>query len=149
MKFPSKVICGIQSVLILASRYGEGSLSASQIAKKVSVGVMGLEQILNFLKRNGFLRSVRGPQGGYVLAKKPSEITLARLFHTLVGENIFPTGKIDFSTTEELELSNFIFWKRLEQSFEKTLTGMTIQDLLTEARRAKKSKVSSGYPFHI
>ncbi|HTL70545.1 MAG TPA: Rrf2 family transcriptional regulator, partial [Candidatus Eisenbacteria bacterium] len=73
MKFSTRTLYGLKAVLVLAGRYGEGSLPVSQIARKEHLSVAYLEQILNGLKRKGFVKSVRGPQGGYVLAKKPSE----------------------------------------------------------------------------
>src|SRR3990167_5310089 len=83
MKFSTRTLYGLKAILVLASRHGEGSMVVSQIAKKEGISVPYLEQILNALKKKGFVKSVRGPQGGYVLSRKPSEISLRLLFYAL------------------------------------------------------------------
>ena len=95
MKFSTHTLYGLKAVLVLASRFGEGSVSVSQIAKKEGLSVAYLEQILNALKKKGFVKSVRGPQGGYVLTKKPSEIRLDELLYILGNKNLLDLdGKI-------------------------------------------------------
>ena len=153
MKFSTRVQYGLKATLILASRYGEGSLSASQIAKREEIPVLCLEQILNYLKRKGFLKSVRGPKGGYILAKKPAETSLEKLFHTLIDKSIFPQGSElqgPSQKVDEVSIANWIVWKKLKNSFDEALSGVTLKDLIDEGRRIQKSKPDSGhYSFHI
>ncbi len=152
MKFSTRTLYGLKAVLVLAARFGEGSLSVSQIAKKESISVAYLEQILNSLKKKGLVKSVRGPQGGYILSKKPSEIDLASLFFSfedfLLKEE---SGKSKISQeADEVSIGNFIFWRKLKSSIEKGLSGLTLKDLIDEARRVRKSKNHpSEHTFHI
>ncbi|MBI3315364.1 MAG: Rrf2 family transcriptional regulator [Candidatus Omnitrophica bacterium] len=151
MKFSTRTVYGLKAVLALAVRYGEGSLSASQIAKKEGISVAYLEQILHTLKKKGFVKSVRGPQGGYGLVKNPSQTTLLSFFYLLTGKDPFE----DYSKVSSLHelhdsaIANFIFWKKFATSIEKTLSEVTLTDLIQEARRLKKGKGSSGLNFHI
>ncbi len=152
MKFSTRTLYGLRAVLVLASRFGEGSLSVSQIAKKEGISVAYLEQILNALKKKGFLKSVRGPQGGYVLAKKPSDISLEALFYTLVGkESSELAGKSGItSEMDEVAIANFIFWKKWQSFLEKGLAQISLKELIDEARRLKKNKPAAAtYAFHI
>lgn len=152
MKFSTRTIYGLQAVLVLASRYGEGSLSVSQIAKREDISVAYLEQILNALKKKGLVKSVRGPQGGYMLAKKPSELTLKQLFDSLEGAGSEWGGGREAlkADADEVKIANFIFWKRLRASFEEGLTSFSLKNLMDQARQTKKEKKSStAYPFHI
>jgi len=152
MKFSTRTLYGLKAVLVLAGRFGQGSLSVSQIAKKEGISVAYLEQILNTLKKKGFVKSVRGPQGGYVLSKKPSEITLEVLFHTL-EDGSFPETeqRLSISTdTSEIAIGNFVFWKKLRASINEGLAGVTLKELMDEARRLKKTKPqSSHYALNI
>ena len=151
MKFSTRTIYGLKAVLVLASRFGAGSLSVSRIAKKESISVAYLEQILNSLKKKGLVKSVRGPQGGYILAKTPSEISLESLFYTLEKTDFGEVGK-NFRIsleTDEASIANVLFWKKLKSSVEEGLGGVTLKDLIDESRRIKKSKSQSSYPFHI
>lgn len=149
MKFSTRTLYGLKAILVLASRFGEGSLSVSQIAKKESISVAYLEQILNALKKKGVVKSVRGPQGGYVLTKKPSDISLKTLFYVLADEVQEATnGHSGAADGDEICAANQIFWKRLRHSIDEGLGGVTLKDLLDEARKARKGRGSS-YAFNI
>lgn len=151
MKFSTRTLYGLKAILVLASRHGEGSMSASMIAKKEDISVAYLEQILNALKRKGFVKSVRGPQGGYVLAKKPSEISLEALFSVLVDKNFFELMP-KFSITaqsDETGIANYIFWQKMKNSLEKGLAQTSLKDLVDEARRLKRSKNPVNPSFNI
>src|SRR3989338_8460283 len=151
MKFSTRTIYGLKAVLVLASRFGEGSLSVSQIAKKEGISVAYLEQILNALKKKGFVKSVRGPQGGYVLAKKPSEISLDSLLFILGNKNFMDlNNQLTISAeTDEVSIANLIFWKKFKSSIETGLSKISLKDLIDEARSLKKSKSHAHYTFNI
>ena len=151
MKFSTRTLYGLKAVLVLASRFGEGSVSVSQIAKKEGLSVAYLEQILNALKKKGFVKSVRGPQGGYVLVKKPSEIRLDTLLYVLGNKNLLDLdGKINVTPeTDEIAIANLIFWKKFKSSIETGLAAASLKDIIDEARRMKKGKPHTQYAFHI
>ena len=151
MKFSTRTLYGLKAVLVLASRFGEGSLSVSLISKKEGISSAYLEQILNTLKKKGFVKSVRGPQGGYVLAKKPSEITLNTLLVVLGDKNFLDRhSKLNITPeTDEISIANLIFWKKFKSSIEDGLNQMTLKDLIDEARSLKKNKPHKQYAFNI
>ena len=137
--------------MVLAARYGEGSFSVSNIAKKEEISVPYLEQILNALKQKGLVKSVRGPQGGYALAEKPSDISLERLFHALEGRRDPATEVVDKSSEDlgEISVANALFWKKFETSLHNGLSKITLKDLVDEARRLKKAGRVPAPTFHI
>lgn len=146
MKYSTRTLYGLRAVLVLASRFGEGSLSVSQIAKKEGLSVAYLEQILNALKKKNLVKSVRGPQGGYVLTKKPSETSLKTLFYALDGEA--PANGTN-GDGDEIAIGNRIFWTKLQSAIEDGLGHVTLKDLIDEARRVKKGKEKGHFPFNI
>ena len=149
MKFSTRTLYGLKAVLVLASRYGEGSLSVSNIAKKEGISVSYLEQILNALKKKGLVKSVRGPQGGYVLSEKPSDISLERLFYALEAKPFYEKNQ-PVQDGDEVAIGNAIFWHKFAASIEKGLSQITLKELLEEARRVKKGKLRTTAPtFHI
>lgn len=149
MKFSTRTLYGLKAILVLASRYGEGSLSVATIAKKEGISVAYLEQILNSLKKKGWVKSVRGPQGGYVLAEKPSSITLFALFDALDPKTL-PRRSTSTSQNDEISLADTLFWQKFLSCIEKGLSQTTLKDLLDEARKAKKGKDRHISPtFHI
>ncbi len=150
MKFSTRTTYGLKAVLFLAGRYAEGSVSASQIAKKENISPAYLEQILHVLKKKGLVKTLRGPQGGYVLAKKPSEISLETLFYTLTPKafaGISPTLATD--TPSEAQVAELLFWKRFKASLDEGLQSTTLHDLIHETRKLIKSKGSQNITFHI
>ena len=151
MKFSTRTLYGLKAILVLAARYGEGSLPVSQIAKKEGISVPYLEQILNALKKKGLVKSVRGPQGGYMLSKKPSEIGLKELFYAL--EERAPNGGGHFKLSSEMDeaaVGSAIFCRKLLLCIDEGLDMATLKDLLEEARRARNGKPGpSPHTFHI
>ena len=152
MKFSTRTRYGLKAILALAARYGEGSLSVSQIAKKENISVAYLEQILNSLKKKGLVRSVRGPQGGYVLTHKPNDMTLEQLFYALESKAVQskePKEPIS-QDMDEIAVGSALFWQKFEQSIQIGLSKVTLKDLVDEARRFNKAKTRlSPSTFHI
>ncbi|MCG3177237.1 MAG: HTH-type transcriptional regulator CymR [Candidatus Omnitrophica bacterium] len=159
MRFSTKTRYGLKAVLILASRHGEGSVSVAQIARAEGISVPYLEQILNALKRKALVKSVRGPQGGYVLSKHPSEISLEELFYAF-EEAAFPDERPSAAPAraassaaadrhEEPTDAYRIFWRRVRSAVADGLGPVTVKDLLEEARSTRRSRSNSGHTFHI
>ena len=147
MKFSVRTIYGLKAVFVLAGRFGEGSLPVSHIAKKEGISTPFLEQILNALKKRGLVKSMRGPRGGYLLAKKPADISLYDLFCALEGKNFFA---VSAEGNDETAAANLIFWKKFWVILQEGLSETTLKDLLDEARRLKKTKPGSlPTTFHI
>ena len=148
MKFSTRAFYGLKGILVLAMRYGEGSLSVSHIAKKEGLPVQYLEQILNALKKKGMVKSLRGPQGGYTLAQNPSEVTLEQLFYSLEGKG----ASKDQVTSEmdEITVANTLFWQKLDGAVQDGFSRITLKGLVDEARRIKKAglRVPTS-TFHI
>jgi Rrf2 family transcriptional regulator, cysteine metabolism repressor len=151
LKFSTKTLYGLKAILVLAQRYGEGSMSVSQIAKKEGISIPYLEQILNSLKKRGLVKSVRGPQGGYVLAQKPGDLTLEELFYSLEPKKaIDGNGASPAAEMDESAIGSRLFWQKLGTSIESGLSKTTLRDLVDEARRVKKTRQRTPAPtFHI
>jgi Rrf2 family transcriptional regulator, cysteine metabolism repressor len=74
------------ALIYLARKQALGRVtSIADIAQTQKIPKKYLEQILLTLKRSGYVRSVRGAHGGYLLAKKPGAITLAEIIRLLDG----------------------------------------------------------------
>ena len=69
----------------MALEYGKEPLQAKTIAEGEDISTKYLEQIISPLKKAGLVRSIRGPRGGYVLAKSPSEISMKDVVLALEG----------------------------------------------------------------
>lgn len=93
MKLSTKSEYACLALLELSRNYGKGLLKIEGISKSMKIPRKFLENILLILNRAGYLKSRRGPEGGYELAKKPSEINLAEIIRLLDGP-LAPVGSV-------------------------------------------------------
>lgn len=81
-----KLFYAVEAVVTIAYNAGRGPISSREIAKRQGLPPRYLEQLMQRLVRGGMLRGVRGPHGGYVLAKERRRITIADIYTTLGEE---------------------------------------------------------------
>lgn len=85
MKLSTRSRYGTRMMLDLASHYEEGPVQIGEIAKREDISVKYLEQLIIPLKKNGFVKSLRGPKGGHMLAKHPGDISMGEVVRALEG----------------------------------------------------------------
>jgi len=124
-----------RAVLGLAKHYASGSaLRVDDLAAEQQLPSNYLVQILIELKAQGIARSLRGKEGGYMLARPPAEITLADVLRAVHG-TVFDTPALsDSESPSELRQT----WQKLQQALEKTAGAITFQQLLDEGRERVK-----------
>jgi Rrf2 family protein len=94
MKVSTKGDYGVRALVELAHRYGQGPVQSAEIAARQEVPEPYLDQLLSTLRRAGFIRSVRGPQGGHALIRRPQEVKLSEVVMALEG-SLAPTACVD------------------------------------------------------
>jgi len=124
-----------RAVLGLARHFPtEIALRVEDVAAERGVPANYLVQILIELKAQGIAKSVRGKDGGYLLARAPSEITLGDVLRAVHGQ-VFDTPALsDKACPPELRRA----WKRLQRMMENTANGITFQQLLEESAEKEK-----------
>lgn len=85
LKISTRGDYGIRALIELALHYGEGPLQSGEIAARQAIPEPYLDQILTILRRAGFIRSIRGPQGGHTLAQDPAHLKLSDVILALEG----------------------------------------------------------------
>src|SRR3989338_5183533 len=93
MKLSTRSTYGMRALVELALTSGRGPVSASLFAKRQDLSVAYLEQLLHRLKKHGFVSSIRGPKGGYVLARDSDRITMAQVVSVLDGDAVNGKGR--------------------------------------------------------
>ena len=86
MKISTKGRYALRLMLDLATYYTGEPVSLKDVAKRQEISEKYLEQIISLLNRAGFVRSVRGSQGGYFLNKAPSEYTVGMILRLTEGD---------------------------------------------------------------
>jgi Rrf2 family protein len=124
-----------RAVLGLARHHPNGvALRVEDLAEEQGVPANYLVQILIELKSQGIARSVRGKEGGYLLARPPAEISLGDVLRAVDG-TVFDTPALsDSDCPPELHRA----WKRLQQAVGSAADEITFQKLLDENMAKEK-----------
>lgn len=135
MKLSTRTRYGVRAILELAMSGNKGPLQLKIIAQRQDLSVKYLEQLMVVLKAAGFVRSVRGSKGGYMLAKAPDQIELIDVLHCLEGT---------VATVECVENKDYCvraadcaardIWVKVQKAIEDVLKSMTLQDLVNRGK---------------
>lgn len=138
MAFSAKTEYGLVSLLELAAIHGQGGvLQVGEIAQRQAIPDRYLEQMLTSLRRASILRSIRGPKGGYQLARPPAEIRVAEVLAALEGESSPRTS----NTRDTAEYAVLIaLEERLTRARREILEGSTLQDLLDQREQLAQAQ---------
>jgi Rrf2 family transcriptional regulator, cysteine metabolism repressor len=129
VKLSVKTDYATRAVLGLAQHYPEGlAVRVEALASEQRIPANYLVQILIELKAQGIARSVRGKEGGYLLARSPSEISLGDVLRAVHGQ-VFDTPALsDPQCPPELRRA----WQRLQHTMQAAADAITFQQLLDE-----------------
>lgn len=140
MKLSTRCRYGIHAMADLAQHYGEGPQNLHEIAERQQAPEQFLEQIIGALRREGFVESVRGPQGGYLLAKAPGEITIGALMRLLDGPVLMADCMAEGGgtcTRSECCPSKAV-WERLTRYFNQMADSITLEDMISDEESDKE-----------
>jgi len=124
-----------RAVFGLAQRYPGGTaIRVENLASEQGVPPNYLVQILIELKAKGIVRSVRGKEGGYLLARAPADISLGDILRAVHGE-VFDTPALsDADCPPELRRA----WRRVQTAITETADSITFQQLVDESSEKEK-----------
>lgn len=150
MKISTKGHYGVQAMFDLAQRNGEGPISLKSIAERQNLSEHYLEQLFATLRKAGLVKSVRGAQGGYTLAKEPEEIKVGDIIRVLEGP-IAPVECVNLEDPEQCMKSESCVtrsvWAKVRDSIEDVLDSITLADMCKDAEKARMSK--NFYMYYI
>ena len=136
MKLSVKSDYAARAILALARQYHTGTAQRVEaIAEGQGIPPNYLTQILIELKAQHIVRSVRGREGGYLLARPPAGISLGDILRCIHGEVFDSPALHDANCPVELRQA----WKQLQQSANDAADALTFQQLLD--RGAEKEKM--------
>ena len=141
MAFSAKTEYGLVALIEIAAKYGTGGVTqVAEIATRQTIPDRYLEQMLTSLRRGGILQSIRGPKGGYRLAKPPAAISVADVVACLEGSTQ-ETSERQRKTPEFAVLHDLD--QRLEVARQSLLQSTTLETLI--AQRDNKTRDSAMY----
>lgn len=135
MKLSTRTRYGMRAIIELAVSDRKGPLQLKVIAQHQGISVKYLEQLMVVLKSAGFVRSIRGAKGGYVLAKAPNQIKLSDIFHCLEG----PVSTVECVENEDYcqRAADCVarqVWTQVQAAIEGVLQSITLQDVADRAK---------------
>lgn len=144
MKISTKGRYALRVMLDLAVNNTGEYIKVKNIAERQDLSEKYLEQIISVLTKAGYVKSVRGAQGGYKLAKAPKDYTVGMILRLTEG-SLSPVACLD-SDSNECErcdtCDTLAVWKELQQAINNVVDNITLQDLLDrQAERIEGSYV--------
>ena len=140
MKISTKGRYALRLMLDLAMNGENNVVRIKDIAERQQISDKYLEQIISVLNKAGYVRSTRGPQGGYSLRKAPEEYTVGDILRLTEG-SLAPVACVEEegSCEREVDFVTVEVWKRLNQAISDVVDHITLADLvaLQEEKREK------------
>ena len=135
MPISQKTQYAVRAVFELAKRQGRGAIKISEIAEAQAIPQRFLENILNHLKGGGFVESVRGKEGGYLLVRPARDLTVGQVLRFVDG----PLSPVECMVDGKKEPCSMYghcafrsLWKRAEKALEGVYDGTNFEELVKE-----------------
>lgn len=132
MKVSTKGRYALRLMLDLAMNNTGEAVSLKDIAKRQEVSDKYLEQIISILNKAGYVKSIRGAQGGYMLKKEPKDYTVGMILRLTEG-SLAPVSCVEdeeSGCSRESDCVTYLVWKKLNAAINGVVDNITLADLL-------------------
>lgn len=132
MKISTRGRYALRMMLDLAVNNNGEPIRLKDISKRQGISDKYLEQIISILNKAGFVRSIRGPQGGYMLNREPKEYTVGMILRLTEG-SLAPVACLDYEPNDcerRNECVTLIIWEKLNDAIKSVVDNITLQDLV-------------------
>ena len=132
MKISTKGRYALRMMLDLAAHQGDGYVALKDIAQRQEISKKYLEQIVPMLGKSNILRTTRGYQGGYRLARAPQDYTVGEILRLTEG-SLAPVACLDGDCkgcSRSDECPTLDVWKNLDKLINDYLDGVTLDQLV-------------------
>ena len=133
MKISTKGRYALHLMLDLASNDSGTPIRLKDVAKRQGISEKYLEQIISILNKAGFVRSVRGPQGGYSLSRTPADYTVGMILRLTEG-SLCPVdcaAEENGSCDREDTCVTRMLWKKLDDAISSVVDHVSLEELLS------------------
>ncbi|MCX7842493.1 MAG: Rrf2 family transcriptional regulator [Clostridia bacterium] len=138
MKLSTKGRYGVKAMLDLALHNSEGQVSLKSIAERQEISENYLEQLFASLRKANLVKSIRGSQGGYMLAAEPANITIGSILRALEG-SLAPVDCVMETDPAKCKRSDCcvtkFVWQKIRDSINEVVDSITLEDLINEYKK--------------
>lgn len=138
MKISTKGRYALRLMLDIAQNDTGEPVRIKDIAARQDISDKYLEQIISILNKAGYVRSIRGPQGGYLLTKPPKDYTVGMILRLTEG-SLAPVSCLEGEEnhcTRKNECITLILWKKLDDAVKSVVDHVTLADLMEWAQQS-------------
>lgn len=132
MKISTKGRYALRLMIDLAKNENGDPIRIKDVAERQEISDKYLEQIISILNKAGFVKSVRGPQGGYVLKKKPEDYTVGMILRLTEG-SLAPVACVEEEETDcerQKGCATYRLWRKISDAVNSLVDTVTLQDLI-------------------
>ena len=135
---------GVRAMIDLAKHEGEGPVQRAEIARRRQIPEAYLDHLLAQLRRDGFIRSTRGPAGGHQLAKPASEICLLHLLESLEG-SLAPMQCLENDDPQDEAICGQDWvWQEIYDGMRAKLTSVSLSSLVEHEREHERERAAAA-----
>ncbi len=140
MTLSTKGRYGLRAMIDLADFSEESPQSIANIAQRQSISDSYLEQLMAKLKKANLIKSIRGSQGGYVLARPSNEISVGEILRALEGD-LLPIKCLGLRDESGCQDSDKCVtknvWKRIDDSIQNAVDSILLSELVEDNRKLR------------
>ena len=136
MKISTRGRYALRIMLDLALSDSGRPVRVKEIAERQEISEKYMEQIISVLNKAGYVRSIRGPQGGYFLTRKPEEYTAGMILRLTEG-SMAPVDCLEYEgqgCQRKEGCATLLLWERLDQAVRGVIDTVTLKDLAEFSR---------------
>lgn len=138
MKLSTNSRYGLRAMVDLTANYSGVPLSLGGIAERQRLSLSYLEQAFSMLRKAGFVRGVRGAQGGYAPCLSAESVRVGDILRTLEGDlSIIEDGPTFAGTDAVKRCIKESIWDAIEKRIAQTVDSITLADLVEKYRRMR------------
>ena len=137
MKISTKGRYALRMMIDLAEHREDGYIALKDISKRQDISKKYLEQIVASFNKPDIIRANRGAQGGYKLAKAPSQYTVGEILRLTEG-TLSPVDCVDQDPVEcprSADCPTLPIWRHLSEIVNEYLDSVTLQDILDQQQK--------------
>lgn len=148
MKLSTKGRYGLRAMVDLAVSSGGDHVTLYSIAERQNVSGNYLEQVFSILRKAGLVKSVKGAQGGYILADSPSNIKVGTILRALEGDLSVVDEEVEENEASVQSIEYCIkvnVWERINESINSVVDSLILEDLANEYKKMRGDNVLMFY----
>lgn len=146
MKISTKGRYGLKAIVDIGVWGENGCVSLNSTSERLGISVSYLEQLVMKLRKAGYVESIRGAQGGYILNKSPADITVGDVLTVMEG-SLLPVECLDDESNCTCGIGNCdtcvtkSVWLKIYDSVTDVVDSITLEDLIADYKANKNIEI--------